>query len=425
MALIVQKFGGTSLASIKNIRNAANITRAEINNGNKVIVVVSAMAGVTHQLHNFCSEISISNESINTANSDFVISSGEIVTAGLFALALENLCIGLGNNAINIKAQALNGPQIPIITDDNYGNSIIKNISTTLLEKLLRKNIVPIITGFQGVTENGRITTLGTGGSDITAACIAAALGANRCDIYTDVRGVYTADPRLIHDVSKINFITIEEMLVLASNGAKVLHPRAVLAAYQYGFEMKILSSLDYDDIKNNIENNGTILMKSNIDKGNIEKYSATAITSDKNLIKINIYCNFDDSKYEIYQYICAKIKNYKAFKIKIVSINVGQYLITIISDLLGKLYFEQILLILKKNKKIINFEINSTISTVTVVGSGMDIDQHINLKISKLLITNKIYVHSIELSAISIRITIDENHDEKTIKLLHHFFGL
>ena len=134
--LIVQKFGGTSLASIKKIKNAANITFAEINKGNKVVVVVSAMAGVTHQLDNFCSEISNSNGSANSINSDFIVSSGETVTAGLFALALEDICSKSESVLDNIKSQALNGSQIPIITDDNYGNSIIENISTILLKKV-------------------------------------------------------------------------------------------------------------------------------------------------------------------------------------------------------------------------------------------------------------------------------------------------
>ena len=226
MGIIVQKFGGTSVADLTRIENVAKLVKAELESGNQVIAVVSAMAGATNSLITQCAELSRLDELNSLQEYDAAIASGEIVTSALLALQLQS---------IGIKARSLQGWQVPIETNRAHVNAQIVNINPQKLSELLRQGITPVITGFQGVSIDGDITTLGKGGSDTTAAIIAASLNAERCDIYTDVDGIYTADPRVVHNAKKIDIINIDELYALCSSGAKVLHPRAALAAKRYG----------------------------------------------------------------------------------------------------------------------------------------------------------------------------------------------
>ncbi|MBP7190619.1 MAG: aspartate kinase, partial [Rickettsiaceae bacterium] len=212
MSIIVQKFGGTSVADIKKINNIATIVAKAQEAGNSVIVVVSAMAGVTNQLASYCADISSLDTKENLAEYDVALASGEIVTAALLALALQQK---------NIMSRSLLSWQIPIKTDDRFSKAIISNINNDVLRNCMENKIVPVIAGFQGITEDGKVTTLGRGGSDTTAVAIAASINADQCDIYTDVDGVYNADPRLIHNAKKIDILSYEEMLEFASVGAK------------------------------------------------------------------------------------------------------------------------------------------------------------------------------------------------------------
>ncbi len=233
MARIVQKFGGTSLADTDRIKSLAEKVKAEVDGGNQVAVVVSAMAGVTNQLVDWASEISGDGD-INEY--DVVVASGEQVTSGLMAMALQ----GLG-----VKARSWLGWQIPIATDDIHGRARIEKLDVEKLESVFKDGIVPVVAGFQGVDRNGRITTLGRGGSDISAVALAAALGAERCDIFTDVDGVYTCDPHIVAKARKLDKITYEEMLEMASLGARVLHTRSVELAMKHGVRLQVLSSFN------------------------------------------------------------------------------------------------------------------------------------------------------------------------------------
>ncbi len=231
MALIVQKFGGTSVADTTRIKIVAEAVKRERDAGNNVCVVLSAMAGVTDRLIGYVKEVGGRN---NLPEYDTVVSTGEQITAGLLVLCLDQ---------IGVPSRSLMGWQVPIETDSLYGNARIKKIGTEALEQCFVDGQVPVIPGFQGLSVEGRITTLGRGGSDTSAVAVAAALGAERCDIYTDVDGVYTTDPRIVSVARKIEKITYEEMLEMASLGAKVLQTRAVELAMKSSQRLQVRSS--------------------------------------------------------------------------------------------------------------------------------------------------------------------------------------
>ena len=230
MARIVQKFGGTSLAGVEQIKSQAERVKSEVDAGNQVAVVVSAMAGVTSQLADWADDIS---NLYDVREYDVVVASGEQVTSGLMAMALQNL---------GITARSWLGWQVPISTDESHGKARIEGIDTAELERRLENGEVPVVAGFQGIGNDRRITTLGRGGSDVSAVALAAALGADRCDIFTDVDGVYTADPRIVAKARKLDKITYEEMLEMASQGARVLHTRSVALAMKRGVRLQVRS---------------------------------------------------------------------------------------------------------------------------------------------------------------------------------------
>jgi len=230
---VVMKFGGTSVANVERIRAVAQRVKREVDAGNEVAVVVSAMSGATNQLVAWCGELS---PLYDAREYDVVVASGEQVTSGLTALALQEL---------GITARSWQGWQIPIRTDDVHAKARIAVIETEELERRLSQGEVAVIAGFQGISPNGRITTLGRGGSDTSAVALAAAIKADRCDIYTDVDGVYTTDPRIVSKARKLSRITYEEMLEMASQGAKVLQTRSVEMAMKHGVRVQVLSSFE------------------------------------------------------------------------------------------------------------------------------------------------------------------------------------
>ncbi len=233
MARIVQKFGGTSVVDMEHIRNAALRAKAEHDSGNEVVVVVSAMSGVTNRLVDY---VTSAGELYDDSEYDTVVSSGEQITSGLMALTLQ----GMG-----VPARSWLSWQIPIETDAAHGKARIRRIVVDELEKRLGDGEVVVVAGFQGVSPGNRITTLGRGGSDISAVALAAALRAERCDIYTDVDGVYTCDPRVVASARKLDRITYEEMLEMASLGSKVLQTRSVEMAMNYNVCLQVRSSFD------------------------------------------------------------------------------------------------------------------------------------------------------------------------------------
>ena len=231
MALIVQKFGGTSVGDLDRIRNVAQRVKVEVDAGNQVAVVVSAMAGTTNQLVEWARDIGPMHDA---REYDTIVATGEQVTVGLLAIALQNL---------GIDARSWLGWQIPIRTDDVHGAARIDSIDYDLMRERLAGGQVAVVAGFQGIAPDGRIATLGRGGSDTSAVALAAALDADRCDIYTDVDGVYTTDPRIAPKAQKLDQITFEEMLEMASLGAKVLQTRSVAMAMRHNVNLQVRSS--------------------------------------------------------------------------------------------------------------------------------------------------------------------------------------
>jgi aspartate kinase len=233
MARIVMKFGGTSLANLERIRHVAKRVKSEVERGNEVAVVVSAMSGVTNQLVDYVND---SANLFDLREYDVVVSSGEQVTAGLLAVVLQDR---------GVMARSWLGWQLPMRTDDSHGSARIQEIEVAEISRRMAEGQVAVVAGFQGVDSQGRVTTLGRGGSDTSAVALAAALQAERCDIYTDVDGVYTTDPRIVAKARKLEKITYEEMLEMASQGAKVLQTRAVEAAMNHRVRVQVLSSFE------------------------------------------------------------------------------------------------------------------------------------------------------------------------------------
>ena len=236
LARIVMKFGGTSVATVERIRQAARHVKREVDAGNEVTVVVSAMSGKTNELVGWVNESSALHDA---REYDAVVASGEQVTAGLMAIVLADM---------GIESRSFQGWQVPIHTDDAHGAARITEIDPTELNKRMTDGWVPVITGFQGIAKSGRVTTLGRGGSDTSAVAIAAAVEADRCDIYTDVDGVYTTDPRIVEKAQRLNRIAFEEMLEMASLGAKVLMIRSVEMAMAYKVRLVVRSTFDDPD---------------------------------------------------------------------------------------------------------------------------------------------------------------------------------
>src|SRR5690554_5944870 len=243
------KFGGTSMAGTERIRRVANIVRHQAAGGNQVAVVVSAMAGETDRLVNFCRE---ANPLFDPAEYDVVVASGEQVTSGLLALTLQSM---------GCKARSWLGWQLPVHTLGAHAKARVERIESEALMASMVAGEVAVIPGFQGLSADGRVMTLGRGGSDTSAVAVAAAIGADRCDIYTDVDGVYTTDPRIVAQARKQKFVTYEEMLELASVGAKVLQTRSVSLAMKEGVRIQVLSSFLGDDAPPADELPGTMIV--------------------------------------------------------------------------------------------------------------------------------------------------------------------
>ena len=272
MARIVKKFGGTSVATMARIQHVAGRVKASVDAGDEVVVVVSAMAGTTNQLVAWTREAGALHDA---REYDAVVAAGEQITAGLMAIALQNL---------GVEARSWLGWQLALHTDDTHGSARILGIDTDKLDARLAQGQVAVVAGFQGLGADARITTLGRGGSDTSAVALAAALGAVRCDIFTDVDGVYTADPRVVPHARKLSQITLEEMLELASGGAKVLQTRSVAMAMRYGVKLQVLSSFEDAPGTMLIEEKGAIE-----EKGDMEQNVINGIAYSDDEAKITV----------------------------------------------------------------------------------------------------------------------------------------
>lgn len=392
--LIVQKFGGTSLANTQRIKEVAEIIFSEINRGNKVIVVVSAMAGVTNELVNLCNDISDLTSNDQLAEYDSALATGEIVTASLMALALQSK---------NAKARSVFAWQLPIITDTNHSKALVTSYDTKLLKHCLDNDIIPVISGFQGVTEFNRFSTFGRGGSDTTATLTASAMMANRCDIYTDVEGVFTADPRIVHAAKKLDHISFEEMLEFSSSGAKVLHPRSVEIAMRYDIPIRVLSSFSL----------GTGTLIKSKDKV-MENTIITGITSNKNLLKVTINGSTLKSS-KLYNLIRLGNINVEIM----VNLNLAKDFFFVV-QLHDKNRLEDLLNELMLTKQIEKFSIDAKISIISVIGYGIKNDSTIMQKIIDKLEEESVPIMMLEISEIKVSILIDDDYTEKSVQKLH-----
>ena len=403
MRLIVTKFGGTSVGTIDRIKSVAAKIKNEVNNGYNVIVVVSAMAGVTNRLIKLVE--SLTND-YRTSEYDTVISSGEQVTSGLLAIAL---------NELGIKSKSYQAWQIPFETDNNFSKANIKEIKKDKISFDLNDGYVIVVPGFQGVHKN-RVTTLGRGGSDTSAVALAAAFGAERCDIYTDVDGVYTADPRIVANALKLETITFEEMLELASQGAKVLQTRSVALAMNHNVKLQVLSSFE--------NKTGTFII--NERQKSMEETIISGITYTSNEAKITLFNVIDkpgqaamifgalaDQGINVDMIVQTSTKDGEATDITFTVLK---------SDLLST---KEIIENLKNTIKFKNMVEDSKVSKVSVVGSGMRTKPGVAKTMFKTLADNNINIQVISTSEIKISVLISSDYTELAVRTLHDAFGL
>ena len=401
MNLIVMKFGGTSVGNIDNINNVANIVKKE-SKSNKIIVVLSAMAGVTNQLEDYLESI----DSEPSPENDLVLTSGEQVSVGLLSAILKKK---------GIRSIPLLGWQIPIITDKYHEKAKILNIDKKNIDSHFKKVDVIVLAGFQGISTNGFITSLGRGGSDTTAVAIAVATKANRCDIYTDVEGIYSTDPNIEPKAKKISKVSYEEMLEMSSMGAKVLHRRSVELAMKNNLTLQVLSSLS--------NNEGTYVVDEN---SLIEKEIVSGVSYSKNEAKITISGIRDKPG------ISAKIFGILAGN----NINVDMIVQNISQDgIFANITFtvptkdmDSSKNLLEDSSNFLNFKSITTddnVAKVSVVGMGMMSQSGVAEKMFKTLAKNSINILAISTSEIKISVLINKKYTELAVKSLHEVYNI
>ena len=402
MSLIVLKFGGTSVGSCKKINNTAKLIKKHYNNKNKIIVVASAMTGVTDDLIKKSNKIS---KNFEKSEYDVLLSSGEQISCALLAGALINL---------GLKSRSWMSWQIPILTEGDYCSSRIKSINRKELIKYVNSGGIPIITGFQGISNNKRITTLGRGGSDATAISIAKFFGAEDCIIYTDVDGIYTTDPDINRNAKKINKISYGEMLEMSSLGAKVMQPISIQDAMINDININVKSS--FKNIKGT-----TISNKQNFSNKNI----ITGIAFTKNEAKITIIGVTDRPGVaaSIFKPLAENQINVDMV-VQTSSPDGGQ---TDITFTIVKDDVKNCIKILKENKKISYKKIihNDKVSKVSIIGAGMITTPGITYRMFKALAKKNINIMAISTSEIKISVIINQKNIKEAIKVLHREFDL
>ncbi len=395
------KFGGTSVGSIDKIDNVANIVEKKLHDG-KLIVVLSAMSGVTNQLQEYIDEIK-SNEIIEN---DLILTSGEAVSVGLLSAILKKR---------KIKSVPLLGWQIPIITDSNHQKAKILNIDKVRINQYLKNYDVIVVAGFQGVDIDGNITSLGRGGSDTTAVAIAAAVDADRCDIYTDVDGVYTTDPNLEHKARKINKLAFEEMLEMSSTGAKVLHTRSVELAMKNNLTLQVLSSIT--------KQSGTFVVDEN---KLIEKEIVSGVSYSNNESKLTLSGIAD--KPGISATIFGLLAN-NNINVDMIVQNTSQDGVTAnITFTVPNSEIYNAKKLLEENQNLINFKsikTDTNISKISVIGMGMMSQSGVAKKMFTTLADNSINILAISTSEIKISVLIDKKFTKIAVKSLHEAYNL
>ncbi|MGN7158927.1 aspartate kinase [Sphingomonas sp. SAFR-052] len=411
MARIVMKFGGTSMAGIERIRNVAQRVKREVESGNQVAVVVSAMAGDTDRLVGFCREASALYD---PREYDAVVSSGEQVTSGLLAIALQ---------AIGVSARSWLGWQLPIRTSDAHATARIESIDTAALDESLARGEVAVIPGFQGVTDDHRITTLGRGGSDTSAVAMAAAMQADRCDIYTDVDGVYTTDPRIVPRARKLARVTYEEMLELASVGAKVLQTRSVGLAMKEQVRVRVLSS--FDDTRDEDGYRGTLIVGEE-EVTDMERQLITGIAHDKNEAKITLVAVPDrpGAVGSIFGPLAAAGINVDMI-VQNIAHSAGS---TDVTFTVPAAELARALDTLEKASGDIGFAKllhDTRVAKISIVGVGMRSHAGVASTMFQTLGDRGINIQAITTSEIKVSVLIEEDYTELAVRVLHTAYGL
>jgi aspartate kinase len=407
MSLIVQKFGGTSVGSIDRIKNVATKVKKEIDLGNKVVVVVSAMSGITNQLVDYCNEVSSLQNDNALAEYDSIVATGEQVTCGLLALQLQSN---------GFKARSFLGWQIPLHTDNVFSKARIDEINGKKLTDALKENDVIVIAGFQGICEKeNRITTLGRGGSDTSAVAIAAAVKADRCDIYTDVEGVYTTDPRITDKARKLDQVSFEEMLEMAYSGSKVLQTRSVAMAMAHNVKVQVLSTF--------LDKPGTLLVNN---EEIMEKRLITGISYSKNDVRITL------TKMPDHPGLSSTVFGalaQKEINVDMIVQNVSfdgssvNTTFTIPKDDLArtKLAIEEV----KDAAQYKEMKIDEDIAKISVIGVGMISNCGVAHTMFKTLASKGINILLISTSEIKISVLIEKEYGELAVRILHKAYGL
>ena len=403
MARLVMKFGGTSVADVDRIREVAKRVKACVDDGNEVAVVVSAMSGTTDQLSKWTSDAAPFHDA---REYDVVVSAGEQISAGLLALALQEC---------GVSARSWLAWQLPILTDTLHGNARIENIDCREIEERLGEGQVAVIAGFQGKGTDGRITTLGRGGSDTSAVALAAALRATRCDIYTDVEGVFTADPRIVAKAQKLDRITYEEMLEMASQGARVLQTRSVSMAMNHQVRVQVLSSFSNSP--------GTLV----VDEDEVmEKQVVSGIAYSRDEAKITLVRVADRPG------VAAAIFGPLADA----NINVDIIVQSVSEDgrstdvtfTVKEADFERAIGVVEAAREDVAFDrlvSDSNVAKVSVIGVGMRSHAGVAQRMFSALAEKGINIHAISTSEIKVSVLISEEYTELALRSLHTAYGL
>ncbi|ABB32109.1 aspartate kinase [Geobacter hydrogenophilus] len=402
MALVVQKYGGTSMGSIERIRNVAKRVAKTYDAGNDMVVVVSAMSGETNKLVALANEVC---EFPDNREYDVLVASGEQVSIALLAMCLKSM---------GYKAKSYHGWQVPIITDSVFSKARIEEIPDAKVRADLKDGTIVVVAGFQGIDKDGNVTTLGRGGSDTSAVAMAAAMKADVCEIYTDVDGVYTTDPNICEDARKIDKISYDEMLELASLGAKVLQIRSVEFAKKYNVDIHVRSSFN--------DNQGTMVTKEDKD---MEAVLVSGIAYDKNEAKIAVLGVPDKPG------IAAKILSSLSdanISVDMIVQNVSGGDLTDFTFTVTKADFKKALAITKEiatEIKATGVSADESISKVSIVGVGMRSHAGVATKMFQTLANEGINIQMISTSEIKVSVVIDAKYTELAVRVLHEAFGL
>jgi aspartate kinase len=402
MALVVQKYGGTSMGTIERIRNVAKRVAKTYDAGNDMVVVVSAMSGETNKLVALANDVC---EFPDTREYDVLVASGEQVSIALLAMCLKSM---------GYKARSYHGWQVPIVTDSAFSKARIEKIDDKKMRADLKDGSIVIVAGFQGVDKDGNVTTLGRGGSDTSAVALAAALKADVCEIYTDVDGVYTTDPNICSDARKIEKVSYDEMLELASLGAKVLQIRSVEFAKKFNVDVHVRSSFN--------DNSGTMVTKEDKD---MEAVLVSGIAYDKNEAKIAVMHVPDKPG------IAAKLLSPLSdsnISVDMIVQNVSEAGLTDFTFTVAKADFKKALAITRETAKEVSARdlvTDENIAKVSVVGVGMRSHAGVATKMFQALAKEGINIQMISTSEIKVSVVVDAKYTELAVRVLHDAFGL